>query len=123
MIDKHSERHCEKIGLHLNIKKATIMDVKGYREPIYARVHDKEMEMVKSFEWIVSVMEPGGDGTKEIKRWLAMASKTLIDMEKPWKSTNNTIKPRVIRTGKCLTDAKCGQKQNPIELLLFVNYR
>ena len=68
------------------------MDVKGCPWSSKVIVHDEDIEMVIRFEYIGSLLEADGDGTKEMKRRLAMACKKLIDMEKLWKATNNKMK-------------------------------
>ncbi len=91
------KEHSEMKGLKLNVKKTKIMDVKGCREPSEVTVDGEEIERVESFEYLGSLIEADGDGTKEIKRRLAMASKKLTEMKKLWKATNKDMKLRIIR--------------------------
>ena len=91
------KEHSEMKELKLNVKKTKIMDVNGCRESSEVTVDGEEIESVESFEYLGSLIEADGDGTKEIKRRLAMASKKLTEMKKLWKATNKDMKLRIIR--------------------------
>ena len=58
------------------------MDVKGCPWSSKVIVHDEDIERVIRFEYIGSLLEADGAGTKEIKRRLEMACTDMIDMEK-----------------------------------------
>ena len=50
---------------------------------------------MNSLEYIGSLIEAAGDGTKSYG-WLAMAYKKIVKMKKLWKAKNNKIKQRIM---------------------------
>ena len=69
------------------MKKTHIMDVKGRPWSSTVIVHDEDIERVRRFEYIGSLLEADGDDTKEFKWRLTMACNKLIYMENVWKAT------------------------------------
>ena len=92
------KEHSESRNLKLNVKKTKIMDVKGCSAPSIISVNGEHVENVESFEYLGSLIEADGDGSREIKRRLAMASRKLEDMKDLINKSSKAVKLRVSRT-------------------------
>ena len=89
--------YSEKKGLKLNVKKTKIIDSKSCWLPSDVAVEGENIERVESFEYLGALLDGDGDGSKEIKRRLVMATRKLNSLEKLWKATDNEMKLRVVR--------------------------
>ena len=97
LIDTVKEKS-EGRGLKLNVKKTKIMDIKRSQNISNVYVDGQKVENVSSFEYLGALIDNDGDGSKEVKRRLAMAVKKLNDMEHLWSSTSKDMKLRVLNT-------------------------
>jgi hypothetical protein len=96
---KHIKDASERKGLLLNTKKTKIMVVDRDRTNDEFVIDGQQIEEVKQFEYLGSMINNIGDSTTEIKRRLAMARSTVQSMTNIWKSRGLSIdiKLRLLR--------------------------
>ena len=76
----------EKKGLLLNTKKTKIMVVDKDNTGSDFLLDGQKIEVVQQFEYLGSLINTMGDSTSEIKRRLAIARKTMMNMSNIWRS-------------------------------------
>ena len=96
---KRIKEASEERGLLLNAKKTKIMvlDRNSTGEEFF--IDGQQIEEVKQFDYLGSMINNNGDSTTEIKRRLAMARTTTQSMSKIWKSRglSTDLKVRLLR--------------------------
>jgi len=93
------KRASERKGLLLNTKKTKIMVVDKDDTDSDYLLDDQKIEVVQQFEYLGSLINTKGDSTAEIKRRLAIARKTMMNMSDIWKSKglSKDLKLRFLR--------------------------
>ncbi len=93
------ERESEKMGLQLNIKKTKIMSTARHIK-MNVTINGEEIECVKEFYFLGSMIDQTGDCTPEIKHWISLGHTAMLSMQQIWKSKdiNLTTKCRLVQT-------------------------
>ena len=96
---KRIKEASEEKHLLLNTKKTKIMVVDRERKSDEFVIDGQQIEEVKQFEYLGSMINNSGDSTTEIKRRLAIARTTVQGMSSIWKSRGLSIdlKVRLLR--------------------------
>ncbi len=96
---KNNSRESEKMGLQLNIKKTKIMSTARHIK-MYVTINGEEIECVKEFYFLGSMIDQTGDCTPEIKHWISLGHIAMLSMQQIWKSKdiNLTTKCRLVQT-------------------------
>ena len=80
------------------MKKTKILDVDTCRQESVVKVDGERVENVKSFEYLGALITADGDCSKEVKRRLAIAARKLQEFRTLLKSSNNTVKLRILHS-------------------------
>jgi len=93
------KRASERKGLLLNTKKTKIMVLDNDNTGSDFLLDGQKIEVVQQFEYLGSLINTKGDSTAEIKRRLAIARKTMMNMSDIWKSKglSKNLKIRFLR--------------------------
>ena len=91
------QKHSEKAGLYLNIKKTKIMSTAKLDS---FAINNVDLEIVRSFVFLGSTIEEDGDCKEEIKRRLALGRASMSGLDKIWKdkNINKETKIRLVNT-------------------------
>ena len=91
------KKHSESQNLHLNAKKSKIMKTdKTNREPI-TQIGDDDIEVVKDFNYLGSMLYNNGDIRREVKRRCSMALNRLKQMKSLWQGTAKSTRIKILR--------------------------
>ena len=90
--------HSEKQNLCLNAKKTKIMRTDKTSRPTNIVIDNSLIEEVPDFDYLGSLLTNNGDGFKEIKRRLGMATKKLKTMTKLWKGADEATKLKFLKS-------------------------
>ena len=92
------KNHSENQNLFLNAKKTKIMKTdKSHANPII-KIGNEEIEVVKEFNYLGTMLAHDGDIRREIKRRCAMALNRLKRMKNLWQGTSKMTRIKIIRT-------------------------
>ena len=89
--------HSEEKNLNLNVKKTKVMKTNRTSEIPIIKINGETLENVHSYEYLGSTITDNSDGTKEVKKQLAMASNKLSQMKNLWKGEDKQTKIRILR--------------------------
>ena len=95
---KSVKNHSENQNLFLNAKKTKIMRTDKTERATNIVIGGDTIEEVIDFDYLGSLIAQNGDGIKEIRRRLGMATKKLKDMKKVWKGNNESTKLKFLRS-------------------------
>ena len=89
-------RESEKAGLYFNISKTKVMTTANW---VSFEIDGEEIEVVKSFTFLGSLIEKEGKCDPEIKRRIAIGKTAMIGLEKIWKDKHVSLdtKKRLVR--------------------------
>ena len=86
------KQHSEDQNLFLNAKKTKIMKTDKTERTTNIVIDGDTIEEVIDFDYLGSLIAQNGDGIKEIRRRLGMASKKLKSLKKVWKGNDDKTK-------------------------------
>ena len=89
--------HSENQNLFLNAKKTKIMRTDKTTRATNIIIGNDVIEEVPDFDYLGSLITNNGDGIKEIKRRLGMATKKLTKMKRLWKGTDENTKLKFLK--------------------------
>ena len=92
------KHHSEDQNLYLNAKKTKIMKTDKTDRATNIIIGGDLVEEVTDFEYLGSLITQNGDGIKEIKRRLGIATQKLKAMKKLWKGNNEETKLKFVRS-------------------------
>ena len=95
---KSLQNHSESQNLFLNAKKTKIMRSDKTKRATNIIIGGDVIEEVDDFDYLGSLIAKNGDGIKEIRRRLGMATKKLKDMKKVWKGNNEKTKLKFLKS-------------------------
>ncbi|OIR55924.1 MAG: uncharacterized protein A8A55_3328, partial [Amphiamblys sp. WSBS2006] len=84
------KKESEKMGLHLNIKKTKIMTTAG-NGAVKITINSEEIECVKNFCFLGSMIDRTGDCGPEIRRRIALGRSAMLSMHQIWKSKDISL--------------------------------
>ena len=90
--------HSENQNLFLNAKKTKIMRTDKTTVATNIIIGDELIEEVLDFDYLGSLIANNGDGFKEIKRRLGMATKKLKNMTRLWKGSDEALKLKFLKS-------------------------
>lgn len=90
--------HSENQNLFLNAKKTKIMRIDKTTVAKNIIIGDELIEEVLDFDYLGSLIANNGDGFKEIKRRLGMATKKLKNMTRLWKGSDEALKLKFLNS-------------------------
>ena len=95
---KSIKEHSESQNLHLNANKTKIMKTdKTHRDPDI-KIGNNEIEIVKEFNYLGSMLYNNGDIRREIKRRCSMALNRLKQLKNLWQGTTKSTRVKILRT-------------------------
>ena len=89
--------HSENQNLFLNAKKTKIMRTDKTTRATNIIIGNDVIEEVPDFDYLGSLITNNGDGIKEVKRRLGMATKKLSKMKRLWKGTDENTKMKFLK--------------------------
>ena len=89
--------HSENQNLFLNAKKTKIMRTDKTTRATNIIIGNDVIEEVPDFDYLGSLITNNGDGIKEVKRRLGMATKKLTKMKRLWKGTDENTKLKFLK--------------------------
>ena len=89
--------HSENQNLFLNAKKTKIMRSDKTTRATNIIIGNDVIEEVPDFDYLGSLITNNGDGIKEVKRRLGMATKKLSKMKRLWKGTDENTKMKFLK--------------------------
>lgn len=89
----------ERMGLYLNVKKTKIMTTASNGQ-VHIAIDGEEIEVVKDFIFLGSIIEQDGGCTSEIKRRIALGRGAMANTTKIWKNKDLSLsmKCRIVQT-------------------------
>ena len=82
----------EKVGLKINIQKTEIMAL----GPIISwQIDEEAVKTVRDFTFLGSKITADGDCSREIKRYLILGRKAMINLDSVLKSRNITLRTKI----------------------------
>ena len=91
------KHHSEEQNLFLNAKKTKIMRTDKTEKAADITIGNEQIEEVSDFDYLGSLIANNGDGMKEIKRRLGMATNKLKTMKNLWKGKSVRTKLKFLR--------------------------
>ena len=91
------KQHSEDQNLFLNAKKTKIMKTDKTERLTNIVIDGDTIEEVIDFDYLGSLIAQNGDGIKEIRRRLGMATSKLKSLQKVWKGNNEETKLKFLR--------------------------
>ena len=92
------KNHSVSQNLFFNAKKTKIMRSDKTQRAKNIIIGGDLIEEVNDFDYLGSLIAQNGDGIKEIRRRLGMATKKLKDMKKVWKGNNENTKLKFLKS-------------------------
>ena len=92
------KQHSEDQNLYLNAKKTKIMKTDKTERATNIVIDGETIEEVIDFDYLGSLITQSGDGIKEIRRRLGMASRKLGSLKKVWKGNDDKTKLKFLRS-------------------------
>ena len=92
------KRHSEVQNLFLNAKKTKIMKTDKSKQHPDIKVNNENIEVVKEFQYLGTIITHNGNIFREIKRRCAMALQKLKKMKKLWQGTSKTTRIKLLRS-------------------------
>lgn len=89
----------ERMGLYLNVKKTKIMTTASNGQ-VHIAIDGEEIEVVKDFIFLGSIIEQDGGCTSKIKRRIALGRGAMANTTKIWtnKDLSLSMKCRIVQT-------------------------
>jgi hypothetical protein len=89
---KRVKKASEKSGLYLNMKKTKILTTAKWN---VFELDGEEIEVVKDFSLLGSLIDRDGGCKREVKRRMALSKQAMVGLQKIWKDKNITLRTKM----------------------------